>query len=361
MRKVLYCLTAICIMAGALSYEVVAQQEGRDSSSPRFSENTVYLLHYSTMPPVLTPRQYLPFISKTTLPLPQAEYEALVALYTSTHGENWFTNEGWLSESHPCSWYGVGCDSGHVTQLSLPGNNLNGRLPANIGDLSHLQRLDLQARWVSATNGCKSFYMESREIRGAIRCPNNIGNPAREIGDLTELQFLNLTDLSITELPSEIGKLSSLQYLILSDNELSTLPSEIGNLSSLRSLALYRNQLTSLPPEIGNLSGLMFLYLLGNQLQTIPPEIGSLGNLVYLDMYDNQLSTLPRQIGLLSKLESLSLGSNHLTSLPIELTQLTQLVYLNVFDNHLISIENPDLFAFLDRLNPGWQNRQTPP
>ena len=38
-------------------------------------------------------------------------------------------NTGWLS-GDPCDWFGVTCDAGHVKDLHLRGNNLNGNLPA---------------------------------------------------------------------------------------------------------------------------------------------------------------------------------------------------------------------------------------
>jgi Leucine-rich repeat (LRR) protein len=93
---------------------------------------------------------------------------------------------------------------------------------------------------------------------------------------------LGFQNLGLTELPTEIGNLTNLQFLYLSDNELTHLPSEIGNLTNLLQLHVYRNQLISLPPEIGNLSNLETLALNGNQLASLPPEIGGLTIFVFL-------------------------------------------------------------------------------
>ena len=38
-------------------------------------------------------------------------------------------NTGWLS-GDPCDWFGVTCDAGHVKDLHLRGNNLNGKPPS---------------------------------------------------------------------------------------------------------------------------------------------------------------------------------------------------------------------------------------
>ena len=58
--------------------------------------------------------------------IPKVECEALVALYNGTNRAGWTTRTGWLATSTPCSWYGVGCGSGHVIDLDLAGNQLSG-------------------------------------------------------------------------------------------------------------------------------------------------------------------------------------------------------------------------------------------
>lgn len=68
-------------------------------------------------------------------------------------------------------------------------------------------------------------------------------------------------------IPSEIGALSSLQELFLSDNQLTSIPAELGTLSSLRELHLDHNPLASIPTELGALSSLQRLYLSQNQHQ----------------------------------------------------------------------------------------------
>ena len=129
---------------------------------------------------------------------------------------------------------------------------------------------------------------------------------------------LFLERFGLQELPPEIGNLTNLQYIDLSANKLSSLPSEIGNLTSLQGLSLWKNQLHTLPSEIGNLRELLYINLGGNCLFSLPPEIGTISSLQQIDLYDNQLKVLPPEIGNLSSLQGINLDDNPLQSPPQE-------------------------------------------
>ncbi len=75
------------------------------------------------------------FDCAAVMEIPQSECEALVAFYTSTGGDHWINNTGWLQTNTPCTWYGVTCGEGHVTWLKLYRNHLQGTIPPDIGDL----------------------------------------------------------------------------------------------------------------------------------------------------------------------------------------------------------------------------------
>ena len=86
--------------------------------------------------------------------IPTAEYAALVDLYKATGGASWANSSGWLNPA-ATSWYGVGISGvvydnvgnvrvqGHVTLISLGGNNLTGAIPPGFGNLLALQDLYL--------------------------------------------------------------------------------------------------------------------------------------------------------------------------------------------------------------------------
>ena len=75
---------------------------------------------------------------------PSTDRVALVALYNATDGPNWSNETNWLSAEPIGEWHGVTTDgSGRVTALDLDENELNGKMPAELGSLSNLQRLYL--------------------------------------------------------------------------------------------------------------------------------------------------------------------------------------------------------------------------
>ena len=157
------------------------------------------------------------------------------------------------------------------------GEGLTGPIPSELGDLRNLERLELVGR-----------------LSGRI---------PPELGNLTKLTFLDLQNNADTdvqadgqltgEIPSELGNLTNLTYLSLRGHRLTgEIPAELGNLTKLTYLALNRNRLTGgIPPELGRLTGLESLYLQSNGLSgTIPAVLESLPNLTVLILDRNNLS-----------------------------------------------------------------------
>jgi Leucine-rich repeat (LRR) protein len=63
-------------------------------------------------------------------------YDALVGLYNSTDGNNWYNNTNWLSDQPITTWFGITINPNGLMSLSLSSNNLVGTLPLEFGDLS---------------------------------------------------------------------------------------------------------------------------------------------------------------------------------------------------------------------------------
>ena len=174
----------------------------------------------------------------------KGEYEALMALYRATDGENWRDNTNWGNKDVLLSdWYGVKTKNGAVTEIRLTYNNLAGTLPAEIAELTQLH----------------SLVLDQNTLTGSI--PN----------ELSLLQKLGILDLSHNHfsgpIPQELGALKSLHSLDLSDNELTgEIPPELSNMMFLSTLDLRENYLEgSVPEEIIGKLGLT-CHLQGNRL-----------------------------------------------------------------------------------------------
>ena len=142
---------------------------------------------------------------------PDCQTDALVALYRAAGGERWTNATNWLTDEPVPDWHGVTVDeSGRVTALALRDNGLAGTLPAQIGSLVNLERLDLRDNRLSR------------------------------------------------EVPGQLGELAQLRQLYLSGNRFGgRLPAELGNLGELTILDLARNQLTgAIPSSFADLSQL---------------------------------------------------------------------------------------------------------
>lgn len=245
---------------------------------------------------------------------------ALVALYKATDGEYWesfFGNEIWESLSQPitnsANWHGVTTKKVdgeiRVTEIRLPGYfKSGGEIPEEIGNLTALEALDL------SFNGLEGLIPES-------------------FAKLTKLQELRLNDNNFDRQPLEFLKeMTGMKSLSLENNHnLHSLPSEIGNMSDLYYLDISQNQFTELPASIGKLKNLCYLYASNNQLTTFPAESAGLSALTYLFINSNQLTTFPSCILQMKKMIYLNIKNNMISDLQPEEIQ-NQLPELRYFD-----------------------------
>ncbi|WP_405380321.1 thrombospondin type 3 repeat-containing protein [Maribacter sp. LLG6340-A2] len=275
------------------------------------------------------------------IPENTTDRNALIALYNATDGANW--QNTWDLNESMIYWDGVTQnDNGRVIKIKLRANNVIGYLPPELGNLEELQILDL------TKNGFTG--QPANNITGII---------PPEIGNLTKLKELHLNNFEISgSLPIEMGQMSQLEILYLSYNNLTgSIPSEFGNLANAKRIALNNNQLTgNIPTELGQLNNLTTLNLGTNDLSgTIPSSIGQLSNLEYLGLdYNNLTGTIPTSIGQLQNLTSLKLDSNNLNgAIPTQLSQLSSIQILYLDRNNLSGILPKELAQLtnLERLD----------
>ena len=121
---------------------------------------------------------------------------ALLAAKSTLEGAD--GNLNWSANLAISDWYGITTSNNRVTSLYMDGADvqLNGKIPAQLGDLANLRALSVSLSGVT----------------GAI---------PSEIGNLANLRTLNLSDNFLTgDVPSELGNLANLTYLNLAYNQL---------------------------------------------------------------------------------------------------------------------------------------------
>ena len=185
-----------------------------------------------------TQAQVNAFDCSTVTDVPQIDCEALVDFYDSTNGADWFIKSNWLQSTTVSNWFGITVENGRVTELRLPGNQLNGNIPSTLSNLSDLEFV----------------FLTGNQLTGDI--------PAA-LGNLSELTYLNLNINQLTgNIPSTLGNLSKLTFLVLQRNQLTGgIPSTLGNLSKLTALNLSRTSLTgNIPLSFVNLTKLTSFY-----------------------------------------------------------------------------------------------------
>ena len=106
----------------------------------------------------------------------------------------------------------------------------------------------------------------------AAQTPQQRRNVPLEIGQLSDLEWLNVSNNQLTQLPEAIGQLSNLEWLNLSGNQLTRLPDAIVQLSNLERLILDNNPLVSPPPEMVENGTLAVLGYLQDEQQRHPDQ-----------------------------------------------------------------------------------------
>ncbi len=219
--------------------------------------------------------------------------------------ENYLTMPEQLTQLHQLEALHIQTD-----QLSLP----------SLLDLSHLKILDLKCFGIEGTDGqpfgtrfLQDLSQLSQLTQLTLQWWRQMPPLPEEIGQLHQLQYLNLYDTPLMELPPSFGQLNQLRSLNLGSTQLTALPATFGNLSQLHHANFAYAQLTALPESFGQLAQLQHLDLSNNQLTQLPESFPQLVNLVELDLSGNQLTALPGDLPQLQQLQSLRLSENRLT------------------------------------------------
>ncbi|KAJ4824857.1 BRASSINOSTEROID INSENSITIVE 1-associated receptor kinase 1 [Turnera subulata] len=168
------------------------------------------------------------------------EGDALNALKSALHDPNKFMESWDAALVNPCTWFHVTCTGGTVTRVDLGNANLSGQLVSRLGELKNLQYLFID-------RSCYDRELYSNNLTGRI---------PEELGNLTNLVSLDLYLNNLTgEIPPTLGKLEKLRFLRLNNNTLTgTIPVSLTNIKTLQVLDLSNNHLTGDVPVSGSFS-----------------------------------------------------------------------------------------------------------
>ncbi|KAK1366737.1 putative LRR receptor-like serine/threonine-protein kinase IRK [Heracleum sosnowskyi] len=294
-------------------------------------------------------------------------------------------------DNSPCGWVGVRCNprSNRVTDLTLDGFGLSGRIGRGILQLQFLRKLSLANNNLTGSLAFSLAQLEN--LRVVDLSQNSLGGPVprnffSQCGSLRSISLANnkfsghipdslsscfsLATLNFSGnqfsglLPSGIWDMQGLRSLDLSSNLLEgEIPKGIEGANNLREIHLEKNQLTGEVPEgIGNcfllrsidfsensFSGLIpwtlqMLTLCYNLdlhrnsfIGEVPEWIGEMKSLESLDLSENRFSgPMPTSLGKLQYLKSLNLSINSFSgSLPISIINCVNLVVVDVNRNSL--------------------------
>lgn len=313
----------------------------------------------------------------------------LTLLYQSTGGDDWYNNDGWLTDADICEWYGITCWEegadriGRVRHIHLDNNNLVGSIPQNVYALEtlttmtfsrnkivlpfeqianspHMHHINIAATKTTQFNGIgnandffKHLVADKLLIQGTI---------PREIFDITSLTTLSMAECELTGLmEEEISKMQSLEKLYLYGNNLrGPIPESLGNMANLQIVSLAKNQLTGvLPNSLNNLENLTAFAVTdqvnkGGGITGSVPSFSNNRNLTMLLLGKNRLEgTLP------SNLLNGAFDLNALLTVDVSNNLLTGTVPggLARFDRMELNLEN-NLFTDVDEKLcgiDGWQ------
>ncbi|KAK9159426.1 hypothetical protein Syun_005767 [Stephania yunnanensis] len=305
----------------------------------------------------------------------------------------------WLSswnedDDSPCSWRYIRCNprTGRVTQVSLDGLGLKGKIGRGLEKLQSLQALSLSHN--NFTGSITPDLSLLSRLRNLNLSYNGFsGRIPSSLLSMNSIKFLDLSENSLTgPIPDELFRnCSSLNFMSLASNSLEgSIPSSLfSNCASLGGLNVSSNQLSgtlefshglwllrklrvldlsnnvfsgtvavgasyvhslkelnlqrnhfsgSLPFDIGLCPHLTHLDFSSNSfIGAVPDSLQKLNSLTFFAASSNMLTgSFPSWIGRLSNLEYLDFASNGLVGeLPLSIGDLKSLNYLSLSDNKL--------------------------
>lgn len=256
----------------------------------------------------------------------QEDSLALIAIFNATNGKNWVGKTHWL-HSPVDQWEGVKTavvnGKRRVVKLNLGNMNLRGNLPEEIGNLTELKWINLSANWYLSGKIPESFYKLTQLEVWKMQYTIITGELSPAIGNLTKLDTLDLWT-------SNYEMLDNYNHINFPDpKDPSYFDYQKPNKYKLSG---------NLPKEIGKLKNLRYLDL-GKQgfSGQLPVEMAQMDKLNYLDISDCCFTEgIPAAFGQMKSIETLLASGNQFTaSIPEEICNAETLREVYIADNQI--------------------------
>jgi len=210
------------------------------------------------------------------------ERDILMALFRNTGGEtgSWRATDNWNAETDPCwdHWYGVTCNEhGYVIALELADNGLVGELPANLGELRYLVKLDLSTT-------APDFHSHPNVYR------NRLIGALPSFVEATRIEEIEVSGNELASLPDDLWKNGpTLRMLSANHNRLTSFPLFMRRFTKMHTLELAHNEIADdFPSDIGGMSNARFVHLQYNRMRgAIGNNIRGLTRIRVLDLSHN--------------------------------------------------------------------------
>lgn len=248
-------------------------------------------------------------------------YGDCIALYKVMERLDDADTLGWSTSLSIGQWDGVSVTGspGRVTRLALNNKALAGVVPAEVGSLTGLEYLDLSDNYLwlvpnelHQLNNLQHLDLGNNKLTGF--------DPGFQWSSLSSLEYIDVSDNPLTagvHVGNKLGDMTNLRYADLSNTWFggaSVMKSRWSGLVNMRHLDLSSNHIRTLTGTAGlpDMVNLRYLDLSHNPHllnESVPVWLGDLTELRFLDISFTQFSgSIPKELGNLTNLKHLDMS-----------------------------------------------------
>lgn len=215
-----------------------------------------------------------------------------------------------------------------IDALILRNNKLT-TIPEKLKELTNLKYIDLRGNPIDKLPNIYGLFIDYK-IYSKIMFSHyrNQFDKSNIIGINYELYSYKEND----PLDEKLKSLTNLQYLDLSNNFLKQIPIDLFGLSQITHLYLQNNKINQIPKEIHLLKNLEYINLGQNKIKELNDNILSLENLRNIKLYNNNFEAIPQQFRCNSKINKIDLSNkawlkqekdnqNQIKEIPLEILE----------------------------------------